>query len=98
MGKIEIKTEGKKKLYYFACVKCGGENIEFADAGYSTFNVAWGKYKDCKNEVKIYPCEWNITTEKIVKYWNEENNPTKLREKYQNQISELQKLIDSLPS
>ena len=97
MGQIEIKQIELKKVSYFPCVKCGSENIEFNDCGYSTFNVAWGKCKDCNNTVDIRCCDWNITTEKIIEYWNKDNNPTILREKYQNQINELQKLIDELP-
>ena len=52
----------------------------------------------CKNEVKLSPCSWNVTTEDIISSWNSENDPQILREKYQKQIDELQKLIDNLPT
>ena len=93
-----IKIEKQKSMRYFSCVKCGSKKIEFADYGYSTFNVAWGRCKDCKNEIKISPCNSDIKKETIVSKWNDANNPKLLREKYQIQINELQKLIDALPS
>ena len=98
MGQIEVNENKKRKVKYFPCVKCGSENIDFGDCGYNSFNVAWGKCKDCNHEVKINPCDWDINTEKIIKFWNESNNPKILRENYQKQINELQKLIDALPS
>ena len=66
MGQIEIKlTETEtKKVTYFPCTKCGSQNIAFGNCGYSSFNVAWGKCKDCNNEAIIYNCEWNISEEK----------------------------------
>ncbi len=98
MGTILVNQQQEKKIKYLPCVKCGSENIDFGDCGYSSFNVAWGKCKDCKNEVKINPCSWDISTEEIVKIWNRNNDPKILRKNYQSQIEEIQKLINALPS
>lgn len=97
MPRMEINENIKRKIEYFPCVKCGGEKIVFNDCGYSSFNIAWGKCKDCNNEIIINPCNWNISKEEIITEWNKANNPKILREKYQEQINQLQKLIDNLP-
>jgi hypothetical protein len=99
MGTIEVKEYNTqtKKIEFFPCVKCGSENIDFGDYGYSSFNVSWGKCLDCKSEVEISPCSWRPPKEEIIEKWNKENNPKLLREKYKKQIEGLQKLIDSLP-
>ena len=98
MAHIEEKQTITKRIEILPCVKCGSENIEIGDSGYTTFNVAWGKCKDCGNEVQISPCDWNITKAKIAERWNERNNPKILKAEYQHQISELQKKIDELPT
>lgn len=97
MGQFKVNRNLIQEIYYHPCVKCGSENIDFNDCGYSSFNVAWGKCKDCGNEVKISPCGCDISKEDIIKTWNNSNDPKILRSKYQNQIDELQKLIDKLP-
>jgi hypothetical protein len=98
MGYIEEKQTVTKKIKVLPCVKCGSENINLGDCGYSSFNVAWGKCLDCKHEVKINPCDWNINKAAIAKVWNKANNPKILKAEYQRQISELQKKIDNLPT
>ena len=97
MGHIEVKETVNRKIYFSPCIKCNSEDIDFGDCGYSSFNVAWGRCKKCKNEVKISPCGCDISKEEIIKVWNESNDPIKLKQKYEKQIEELQKLIDNLP-
>ena len=37
------------------CRKCGGEDLEMGDCGYTTFNPGWVRClnQDCKHEVKL---------------------------------------------
>lgn len=97
MGTIKINKNIIKEINYFSCVKCGSENINFGDMGYSSFNVAYAKCNNCKNEVIIKLCDWNISKEQIIEIWNNSNDPNLLREKYQNEINRLQDLINNLP-
>lgn len=85
------------KVEYVSCIKCGSNNIVFNDYGYTSFNVAFGKCKDCKNEVILSPYLWDDKKIKIINEWNKFNDPNILREKYQTQINELQILINNLP-
>lgn len=93
MGKIKVNNI---EIEYLPCIKCGSENIDFNDCGYSMFNVAWGKCKNCKNEIKISPCEYGIQKNIIIDKWNQNNDPKILRLKYEKQIEEIQKLKDNL--
>ena len=97
MGHITEKQVINKKIKILPCVKCGSDDIEINDCGYSSFNVAWGKCKNCTHEVKISPCSWSIKKSEIAKHWNKENNPTILRKRYEKQIIELNKKIKALP-
>lgn len=74
MGQIEIKINETKKIDYYPCVKCGSDEIDFDHCGYTSFNVAWGKCRDCNNTVKISPCDWNITIVEIVEQINKVKN------------------------
>lgn len=98
MGYIEETKQVTKKIKVLPCVKCGSEKIDIGDCGYSSFNVAWGKCLECDNKVEISPCGWDITKAAIAKEWNKANNPKILKANYQQQISELQKKIDNLPT
>ena len=97
MGYIEDKSTVTKKIKVLPCVKCGRDNIDIGDEGYSSFNVAWGKCKDCKHEVKIDSCSYGISKKEIAKVWNKANNPKILKAQYEKKIKELQKKIDELP-
>lgn len=79
------------------CINCGSDDIDINDCGYSSFNVAYGKCKNCNNEVLITNCSWNISKDEIIKSWNNENDPEILKLKYENEILILQKKIKKLP-
>lgn len=85
------------ELYFAPCLKCGSDNIEFGDCGYSSFNVAYGKCKDCKHEV-LFNCGVFPDMIWIIQSWNEKNDiPTILVDKrltlaaLKKEISELEK-------
>lgn len=97
MGHIEVPENKLKKIEYFPCIKCGSEDIDFNDCGYSSFNVAWGKCKNCNHEIKISNCGCDISKESIIKNWNKHNDPLLLFAQYNEQIEALNKLIKELP-
>jgi hypothetical protein len=39
-----------------SCPKCGSDDLEVGDCGYSSFNAGWVKCRGCKFELKVYPC------------------------------------------
>lgn len=96
MGYITESKIVKEKIEVLPCVKCGNEDIEINDCGYSSFNVAYGKCKKCKHEVK-FGCGCFIDKKTIVENWNNANNPEILKTDYESQIIELRKKIDKLP-
>lgn len=97
MGFITEKKVVEKKIKLLPCVKCGNEDIEIDDCGYSSFNVAWGKCKQCNNEIKISPCGCDISKAVIAKTWNKANNPKILKADYEAQILVLRQKINELP-
>lgn len=77
---IDITSEnkiGESLTSVIPCYECGSMDIEFGDCNYTTFNVAWGKCKNCGHEVKISPCSCFINKDEIISKWNQENNPEK---------------------
>lgn len=63
------------KVQYAPCIKCGGTEIVFADAGESAFNYAYGKCqnKKCSHEVN-FDCGIFIEMKDIVAAWNKQND------------------------
>lgn len=95
MGYTEkVTTEVEIKI--LPCVKCGSNDVELDNCGYSSFDVAWGKCLKCGNEVKISPCSFP-TKRMIAEKWNKANDPVILKSEYEKQIAELQKKISELP-
>lgn len=45
------------------CPKCGSNNLDVEDCGYSSFNVSWVRCKVCKLTAKV-------TGDSAVKEWN----------------------------
>jgi hypothetical protein len=97
MSYIIESVKTNRKIKVLPCVECGHDDIDIGDCGYSSFNVAWGRCKKCKNEVKIDSCSWDITKKQIAKAWNTANNPKLLRAKYTKAIKALQKKVKALP-
>lgn len=97
MGRVNVEVTSKKEMHYLPCIKCKGENVDFVNPRYSSFNVAWCKCRDCGNEVKNLPCDGNDSIERLIEIWNKANDPVLLRRHYVEQIKELQRLIDELP-
>ena len=99
MAYIIENIKSNRKIKVLPCVKCGCEDIDIGDCGYSSFNVAWGKCnrKKCDNEVKISNCSCDITKKEIAKIWNNANDPKRLKAKYEKEIRVLQKKIKKLP-
>lgn len=96
MGHITIEKTIKEKIEVVPCIKCKSENITVGDMGYSTFNIAFGKCKDCEHEILIDPCGYNCTKEDIIKEWNRRNDPHIMIMEYQKKINGLQFKIDEI--
>ena len=97
MGNIQVNEKITRHIHYFPCIECGSNDIDFNDCGYSSFNVAWGRCKGCKNEVKIPICDYNISKEEIIEVWNKSNDPEIVRAKIEQQIIVLQSKLNALP-
>ena len=97
MGYVTEKRTVKQKTKVLPCVKCGSENIQIGDCGYTSFNVAWGKCDKCGHKVKIDPCESDISKAAIAKVWNKANNPKILKDDDETQIKVLEQKIADLP-
>lgn len=96
--KIKITETRTKELYVAPCIKCGSDNIIIGDCGYSSFNVAYGKCKNCcKNDIS-FQCDWNINKKEIIQHWNSKNDINLVIKSKEKFIKELQKEISKLKS
>ena len=96
MGKLKIINPVVEFVEFVPCIKCGSEDINFYNCGYSSFNVGGAKCRNCGNKIVINGIHWGAADSDLVPYWNAKNDPKLLRMQYQIQIDELQKLINEL--
>lgn len=99
MGEIKItrNSPNTETVFIEPCIKCGGEEINIGDCGYSSFNVAYGKCKNpkCKHEI-TFGCGWNIDEKDIVEIWNKKNSIDLIVDEKQIQITALKNEISEL--
>jgi hypothetical protein len=96
MSYITEKVTTERKIKVLPCIECGSENIDINDCGYSSFNVAWGKCKDCGNEAQIKCCSCDISKRTIAKTWNNANDPKKLLAQCEKQLVSLKARMKKL--
>lgn len=82
MAKKTITEQTKKEVYIYPCVKCGCDDIDIYNCGYSSFNCAGGKCNKCGNKIET-GAYWNAKDSELIKAWNRGNNPEILIEKLQ---------------
>ena len=87
---LEEREIKKTDIYYAPCIKCGGENIVFGDAGESSFNYASGECqtKGCKHRV-FMDCDTFHKKKDIIAGWNRENDIDKIQKRKAAQVEEL---------
>lgn len=88
----EVTESVTRKVEVYPCIKCGSEDIEIYNCGYSSFNCAGGKCKKCGHKVETN-ANWDVKTSRLVKAWNEENDPDIILEHL---ISERDKLNEEI--
>ena len=96
MEKVITETI-QRKVEVFPCVKCGCDDIEIYNCGYSSFNCAGGKCKNpkCKNQVET-GASWNEKDSVLITAWNEGNDPVVLIQELEVQKADINKEISRL--
>lgn len=79
MAEHEVIETTTRKIYVYPCVKCGCDDIEIYNCGYSSFNCAGGKCKKCGHKIET-GANWNAKNSELIKAWNRGNNPDVLIE------------------
>lgn len=80
MKKIKLQETQIVEISIFPCIKCGNEDIEIYNCGYSSFNCAGGKCKKCGHKIET-GADWNAKDSKLIEAWNRGNNTEILIEK-----------------
>ena len=73
MAYFKTKETIDKDIFYVPCLKCGSENIDFNDCNYSSFNMCYGRCKDCGHESSC-GCDISPSKESIIDFWNMNND------------------------
>lgn len=72
---VEVNETVTRKIEVYPCIKCGSENIEIYNCGYSSFNCAGGKCKRCGHTVETHD-SWDVKKSSLIEAWNKENDPS----------------------
>lgn len=80
----EVSEVVTRKVEVYPCIKCGSENIEIYNCGYSSFNCAGGKCKKCGHKVETH-ADWDAKDSYLIASWNLENDPSVLIERLNNE-------------
>ncbi len=89
MAFIEVNETKTRRLKVTPCIKCGCDDINLVNCGYSSFNVAFGECKNCNHRVDV-GASWNDGDEVILKGWNHENDPVRTIKELENRKSEIE--------
>lgn len=90
----ETKTT-QSEIYVAPCIKCGSENIDIGDSGYSSFNIGGGECKKCKHTATS-GCGCNVTIRECAAIWNRKNDIDMLVKEQENVVITAQKTIAEL--
>lgn len=79
MAKLMVNefVERTRKIEYAPCLKCGSNDIQFFDYGYTQGNSGGGKCKKCGNECTS-PLHWDAKVDAQVAAWNAKNDVPQL--------------------
>lgn len=97
MGKLIVKRRIDVELEYATCLKCGCDDVDFGDCGYSTYNVGYGKCMNekCGHTVNVN-CEYNPDKEMLIREWNKKNDITILISQKTTEMNSLKKELSEL--
>jgi len=85
MGRINVgRSTCNIVMEFVPCIKCGSEDVNFRDCGYSTFNPYLATCK-CGHEVR----EMDTSIRSIVTKWNAANDPSLLLKEIEAKMGEL---------
>jgi hypothetical protein len=87
----------KREVNVSPCVKCGCDDIEIYNCGYSSFNCAGGKCKNPKCGHKVETgAYWNVEDSVLIAAWNKRNDPDVLIRELENKKENIDKEISRL--
>jgi len=95
MNTITIYKTKEEQLRILPCIKCGSDDIEFTNHGYTTFNRGTAWCKGCGRKLN-FSINWDAHDYDIALIWNRENDLQTLKTRYQNQINELNDQINEI--
>ena len=86
MAEHEVTETTTRKIYVYPCVKCGCDDIEIYNCGYSSFNCAGGKCKKCGHKIET-GASWNAKNSELIKAIAEEiKRLRKIKRRLQNAV------------